>query len=198
MTASLTRSQRSHPLMFVLAGGFVAGTLDIAYACLFWALKSGVPVQRILQSVAAGLLGEASFEGGVGNCGIGARAALWDRPVDVGRLLPARAPLAAPLATALPMWRRVWPAAVRDHELHRGASVGCGARIEASAVGRAQYRGTRTLDRYSHRALCPPRPAGMMASALYCAARLGSYLACSRYARHGCQYRLGQPLSRVS
>jgi hypothetical protein len=48
----------------VLAGGLVAGTLDIVYACVFWGLKRNVPVQRILQSVAAGLLGEASFEGG--------------------------------------------------------------------------------------------------------------------------------------
>jgi uncharacterized membrane protein YagU involved in acid resistance len=47
-----------------LAGGLVAGTLDIAYACLFWALKRDVPAQQILQSVAAGLLGKASFEGG--------------------------------------------------------------------------------------------------------------------------------------
>src|SRR5688572_33439504 len=54
----------SQPLVFVLAGGFVAGTLDIAYACLFWAIKSGVPAERILQSVAAGLLGPASFQGG--------------------------------------------------------------------------------------------------------------------------------------
>jgi len=53
-----------HALVFVLAGGLIAGTLDIAYACIFWALKSDVPAHRILQSVAAGLLGEASFEGG--------------------------------------------------------------------------------------------------------------------------------------
>jgi uncharacterized membrane protein YagU involved in acid resistance len=51
-------------LVFVLAGGLIAGTLDIAYACIFWGLKSDVPARRILQSVAAGLLGKASFEGG--------------------------------------------------------------------------------------------------------------------------------------
>ena len=50
--------------MFVLAGGLVAGTFDIVYACVFWALKRNVPAQRILQSVAAGLLGKASFQGG--------------------------------------------------------------------------------------------------------------------------------------
>jgi hypothetical protein len=71
MTTSSKRSRPPHPLVFVLAGGLVAGTLDIAYACLFWALKSNVPVQRILQSVAAGLLGKSSFEGGGATAALG-------------------------------------------------------------------------------------------------------------------------------
>lgn len=70
MTTSSIRTG-PHPLGFVFAGGLVAGTLDIAYACLFWGLKSSVPVQRILQSVAAGLLGKASFEGGGGTAALG-------------------------------------------------------------------------------------------------------------------------------
>ena len=60
-----------HPLVFVLAGGLVAGTFDIVYACAFWALKLDVPAQRILQSVAAGLLGKASFAGGTGTAALG-------------------------------------------------------------------------------------------------------------------------------
>ena len=64
MTTSSTPTRRSHALVFVLAGGIIAGTLDIVYACIFWALRSDVPARRILQSVAAGLLGEASFKGG--------------------------------------------------------------------------------------------------------------------------------------
>jgi predicted ABC-type sugar transport system permease subunit len=55
----------------VVAGGLVAGTLDIVYACLFWALKRDVPAQQILQSVAAGLLGKASFEGGAATAALG-------------------------------------------------------------------------------------------------------------------------------
>lgn len=47
-----------------VVGGLVAGALDIAYACVFWAVKAGVPPRRIFQSVAAGLLGRASFQGG--------------------------------------------------------------------------------------------------------------------------------------
>jgi predicted ABC-type sugar transport system permease subunit len=48
----------------VLAGGLVAGTLAIVCAWVFWALKANVPFARILQSVAAGVLGKASFQGG--------------------------------------------------------------------------------------------------------------------------------------
>jgi hypothetical protein len=55
----------------VVAGGLVAGTLDIAYAWAFWAVKAAVSAQRIFQSVAAGLLGEASFEGGTATAALG-------------------------------------------------------------------------------------------------------------------------------
>ena len=60
-----------HPVILVLAGGLVAGTLDIAYACLFWGLKRGVTATRIFQSVAAGLLGKGSLEGGVRTAALG-------------------------------------------------------------------------------------------------------------------------------
>ena len=49
----------------------VAGTLDIVYAIGFWAIKAGVAAMRILQSVAAGVLGEASFSGGIGSAALG-------------------------------------------------------------------------------------------------------------------------------
>jgi hypothetical protein len=48
----------------VLLGGVLAGTLDLLYACVFWAVKADVPARRIFQSVAAGLIGRASFDGG--------------------------------------------------------------------------------------------------------------------------------------
>lgn len=53
-----------HPGAYVVAGGLIAGTLDIVYAWAFWWLKAGVTAQRIFQSVAAGLLGRASYQGG--------------------------------------------------------------------------------------------------------------------------------------
>ena len=55
----------------MLAGGFAAGTLDIVYACLFWKLKLAVSPQQIFQSVAAGLLGPVSFEGGWATAAMG-------------------------------------------------------------------------------------------------------------------------------
>lgn len=71
MATSSLPVRRAHPATLVLAGGLVAGTFDIVYACGFWALKRDVPVERILQSVAAGLLGKASFEGGAATAALG-------------------------------------------------------------------------------------------------------------------------------
>ena len=62
MTSSPAPKQRTHPLAYVLAGGLIAGTFDILYAYTFWTVKSQIPLQRIFQDVAAGLLGDASFQ----------------------------------------------------------------------------------------------------------------------------------------
>jgi hypothetical protein len=64
-------NKRSHGITMVLLGGLVAGALDITYACVYWAIKVNVPAQRIFQSVAAGLLGKASFQGGVQTAALG-------------------------------------------------------------------------------------------------------------------------------
>lgn len=58
-------------MRFALAGGVLAGALDITYAWLFWWLKAGVRASRIFQSVAAGLLGRASFSGGARTAALG-------------------------------------------------------------------------------------------------------------------------------
>ena len=55
----------------VLVGGGIAGACDIVYACVFWWMKAGVSPVRILQSVAAGLLGPASFQGETGTAALG-------------------------------------------------------------------------------------------------------------------------------
>jgi uncharacterized membrane protein YagU involved in acid resistance len=64
-------SRRETPWPPVIAGGLLAGALDILYACLFWALKADVAPTRIFQSVAAGLLGEATYAGGAATAALG-------------------------------------------------------------------------------------------------------------------------------
>ncbi len=55
----------------VVAGGLAAGTLDIVFAWTFWWLRAGVRFERIVQSVAAGLLGRASYAGGAATAALG-------------------------------------------------------------------------------------------------------------------------------
>ena len=64
-------SNRKRSALLVLAGGLVAGTFDITYACVYWAIKIGAPPTRIFQSVARGLLGPASFRGGAATAALG-------------------------------------------------------------------------------------------------------------------------------
>ena len=63
--------RRDSPWPTVVAGGFLAGALDIMYACVFWAVKADLPPSRIFQSVAAGLLGEGAFDGGTATAALG-------------------------------------------------------------------------------------------------------------------------------
>ena len=53
----------SRPAGAILLGAAVVGTLDLLDALVFFGLRGARPV-RILQSIASGLLGPASFEGG--------------------------------------------------------------------------------------------------------------------------------------
>jgi hypothetical protein len=48
----------------ILYGGLVVGILDGLFALIFYGLILGVKPMRIFQSVASGLLGRASYEGG--------------------------------------------------------------------------------------------------------------------------------------
>jgi hypothetical protein len=55
----------------LIAGGIVVGSLDITYATLFWWFR-GVAPTRVFQSVAAGILGKESFNGGMKSALLGA------------------------------------------------------------------------------------------------------------------------------
>ena len=64
------RSPRLRYWQWVILAGLVAGALDILYAIGVWGLQ-GIPAERILQSVASGVLGKASFSGGAGAAALG-------------------------------------------------------------------------------------------------------------------------------
>jgi uncharacterized membrane protein YagU involved in acid resistance len=51
----------------ILLGGIIAGTVDVGAACLI----NGANPARILQVIASGLLGKASFEGGSATSALG-------------------------------------------------------------------------------------------------------------------------------
>jgi hypothetical protein len=51
-------------MLAILGGGLVGGALDITYAITASGFR-GVPAMAVLQSVASGLLGRASYSGGV-------------------------------------------------------------------------------------------------------------------------------------
>jgi uncharacterized membrane protein YagU involved in acid resistance len=72
VAARLTLStDRPSGLRAILWGGLIAGALDITYAIVFSLLRSGTSPVVILQSVASGLLGKASYDGGAATAALG-------------------------------------------------------------------------------------------------------------------------------
>ena len=68
---AMTASERSKAARAILFGGLAAGVGDITYAFVASGIRGVSPV-RVLQAVASGLLGRASFEGGVSTATLGA------------------------------------------------------------------------------------------------------------------------------
>src|SRR3546814_1137408 len=64
LASSSLRRPTIGPRAMVALAGIVAGTLDLIYAATFWGIQKGLSPLQILQSVAAGWLGRATFEGG--------------------------------------------------------------------------------------------------------------------------------------
>ena len=60
--AAVSQAVPNGNLTAILVGGFIAGAIDISYAIV--SSLSRVAPERILQSVASGLLGRDAFEGG--------------------------------------------------------------------------------------------------------------------------------------
>ncbi len=94
-------------LKATLVGGVLAGAADMSYALLWFSGVKGVPAMKVPQSVAGGLIGKGSFDGGAGTVllGLGLHwliALIWAAVfVSVGRkYLPAilRNPIPSGLA----------------------------------------------------------------------------------------------------
>jgi uncharacterized membrane protein YagU involved in acid resistance len=74
--------QRAGVLRAIILGTLLAGSLDILDPIVFYGIRNHIKPQRILQSVASGLLGRASFTGGLRTALIGLAlhfliAAIW-------------------------------------------------------------------------------------------------------------------------
>ena len=61
----------TNPFKPIFWGGLIAGTLDLTGACVASWLRAGVTPQRVMQSVASGLLGQASYQGGAKTAALG-------------------------------------------------------------------------------------------------------------------------------
>jgi hypothetical protein len=64
MSSTHVARRSSRSTRVILVAGLIAGTLDIAAACIVSWLRAGVTPVRVFQSIASGLYGSASFGGG--------------------------------------------------------------------------------------------------------------------------------------
>lgn len=69
-TASTAGRNTVGPVRAILLGGLVVGALDISDALVFFGLRGAKPI-RIFQSIAGGLLGRATYTGGVATAVMG-------------------------------------------------------------------------------------------------------------------------------
>jgi len=70
-SAVSTASTSSNAFLAIFWGGLACGVLDITQACVAWGIQNHLPPQRIFQSVASGLLGPKSFQGGAETAALG-------------------------------------------------------------------------------------------------------------------------------
>jgi hypothetical protein len=66
----MTMTTRVSPITAVVGGGAIAATFDILYAFIAYGLRGVTPL-RNLQSIAAGILGKAAYQGGYPTAALG-------------------------------------------------------------------------------------------------------------------------------
>ncbi|HEY7098353.1 MAG TPA: hypothetical protein VH437_16635 [Terriglobales bacterium] len=70
-SAAPALAQRSFALAAILWGGFIGGSFDMTFALLFYGLRRGIPLAKIPQSIASGLLGADAYSGGTATVVLG-------------------------------------------------------------------------------------------------------------------------------
>lgn len=55
----------------IAGGGLTAGLCDFVFASVFYPLRAHIPVERVWQSVASGVLGKEAFDGGYSAAALG-------------------------------------------------------------------------------------------------------------------------------
>jgi predicted anti-sigma-YlaC factor YlaD len=94
----------------IVYGGIVVGTLDLLDALIFFGLR-GVAPMRICQSIAAGVLGRASYQGGLRSAALG---------------LALHYVIAFLIVTVFYLTSRLWPVLV-EHAVVSGILYGIAA-----------------------------------------------------------------------
>ncbi|GAB3386750.1 hypothetical protein [Lysobacter fragariae] len=111
-TANALSSPRGNAWHWILVGGVVLATLDLCYVLPFSLLTRDIPPIRVLQYIASGALGKASFDGGWGTAALGvgfhyfiATLYVFAYYLASGRL---RALLQRPLPTGIAYGLLIW------------------------------------------------------------------------------------------
>ena len=71
LSATSASATSSNVFLAIFWGGMACGVLDITQACVAWGIQNHLPPPRIFQSVASGLLGAKSFQGGAKTAALG-------------------------------------------------------------------------------------------------------------------------------
>ena len=138
----------------ILWGGLIAGALDITYAIVFYYFWSGVAPAVILQSVASGLLGRASYGGGFATAALGLFLHFLIAYIWATIYYLASRKLDRARARAVRLRRRLRRPDLRGHELRRDTALGSPAEGRAAPDGRRRDGAAHTHARHRtpHRA----------------------------------------------
>ena len=120
--AAMWTEVRDPAVKAILLGGLIAGALDISDAFILWGIQGVSPV-RILQSIAAGLLGREALQGGLTTAALGAFLHFF---------------MTTMMAAAYYIAARRLPLLVRH-------AVVCGARLRRGALFLHELRGAAAL-----------------------------------------------------